>query len=114
LAIEIIFSGGRTMTDHPADHEEAVEQVNSVCLRLFDMWCESRSVIPLGYLMHCWPLRDSGPASVRRLADALRELSRAHPGALGGNTWPIFCELASCIDEVLLYPGIRRQRVVRD
>ncbi|AXE95103.1 hypothetical protein ACTJLC_15665 [Paraburkholderia sp. 22099] len=95
------------MTGHPADHDDAVAQVNSACLRLFDTWCESRSVIPLGYLLHCWPLPDNQPASLRRLADGLRELSRAHPGALDGRIWPIFCELALCIDEILPNPSLR-------
>ncbi|MGF6779808.1 hypothetical protein P3T21_005037 [Paraburkholderia sp. GAS334] len=107
MGYRIIFFGGPVMTAHPAQYEDTVEQINSACRRLFDTWCESRSVIPLGYLLHCWPLPNGGPASVRRLADGLRELSRAHPGALGGSTWPIFCELTLCIDEILLYPGIR-------
>jgi len=91
------------MSAYSADHQDAVELVDDACQRLFDMWCESRSVIPLGYLLHCWPLPDKRRASVQRLADGMRELSRADPDALGGRIWPVICDLVLHIDELLLY-----------
>ncbi|CAE6730783.1 hypothetical protein [Paraburkholderia haematera] len=102
------------MSRHPENHEHAFERLNTACQRLFETWCESRSVIPLGYLLHCWPLPDKGHASVKRLADGLRELGRTDPGALSGRIWPILCELASCIDEIVLYPRIYLRKVVDD
>jgi hypothetical protein len=102
------------MCGHSEDHEHVFERLNSACQRLFETWCESRSVIPLGYLLHCWPLPDKGHASVKRLADGLRELGRTDPDALGGRIWPILCELALCIDEIVLYPRIYVRKAVDD
>ncbi|NPT53763.1 hypothetical protein GNZ13_03825 [Paraburkholderia sp. 5N] len=102
------------MSGHSENHEHVFERLNTACQRLFETWCESRSVIPLGYLLHSWPLPDKGHVSVKRLADGLRELGRTDPDALGGRIWPILCELALCIDEIVLYPRIYLQKAVDD
>jgi hypothetical protein len=59
------------MIPYLSERENAVEHIHTICLRLFDSWCENRNVIPLAYLMHCWPLINSGPISIRRLADTM-------------------------------------------
>ncbi|MFL9944408.1 hypothetical protein PQR68_00325 [Paraburkholderia agricolaris] len=102
------------MSGHSENHERVFERLNAACQHLFESWCESRSVVPLGYLLHSWPLPDKGHASVKRLADGLRELGRSDPDALGGRIWPVLCELVSCIDEIVLYPRIYLQKAVAD
>jgi hypothetical protein len=112
--IEIVYLNGPVMNGHSESREGAVEFLNTACERLFDIWCESRSVIPLSYLLHCWPLPDWGYASVKRLSDGLRELRMSNPEALGGRIRPILGELTSCIDEILLYPRISLPRAVTE
>ena len=53
------------MIPYLSQRENEVEHINSICFRLFDIWCERRCITPLGYLMHCWPLVDSGPKAIR-------------------------------------------------
>ena len=91
------------MIPYLSERENEVEYINSMCLRLFDSWCESRSVTPLGYLLHCWPLVDSGPKAIRRLGETLRELRKSHADALDRDTSQVLRELADCVDEILVY-----------
>src|SRR5690349_8098060 len=70
------------MIAYLSERENVVEQVNSLCLQLFDTWCESRSVTALAYLMHCWPLIESTPAALRRLGETMCDLRRYHPDQL--------------------------------
>ncbi|MFM0406619.1 MULTISPECIES: hypothetical protein [Burkholderiaceae] len=112
--IEIVYINGPVMNGHSESREIAVEFLDTACERLFDIWCESRSVIPLSYLLHCWPLPDRGYASVKRLSDGLRELRMSNPHALGGRIRPILAEVTSCIDEILQYPRICLPRAVND
>lgn len=102
------------MNGRAENREVAVEFLNTACERLFEIWCESRSVIPLSYLLHCWPLPDRGYASVKRLAEGLRELSEANPDVLSGRIRAILGELTSCIEEILLYTRICLPRAVSD
>ncbi|WP_258879113.1 hypothetical protein [Paraburkholderia sp. BL6669N2] len=113
-SIEIVYLSGSVMNGHSESREVAVEFLNAGCERLFDIWCESRSVIPLSYLLHCWPLPDWGHASVKKLSDGLRELRMSNPDALGGRVRPILGELTSCIDEILLYPRICLPPAIND
>lgn len=91
------------MIPYLSGRENEVEYINSICLRLFDTWCEKRSVTPLGYLLHCWPLLDSKPQAIRRLGDTLRELRKSHPEALDRDASHALRELADCVDEILAY-----------
>ncbi|SIT37356.1 conserved hypothetical protein [Paraburkholderia ribeironis] len=102
------------MNGHSESREVAVEFLNTACERLFEIWCERRSVIPLSYLLHCWPLPDKGYASVKRLSEGLRELGQANPDALSDRIGPILGELASCIEEILQHPRICLPRAVSD
>jgi hypothetical protein len=61
---------------------DVLKDLNDLCTRLFDAFCERRSVIPLAYLMHSWPLLDLNPSSRRRLRDDLVDLQRWHFGEL--------------------------------
>ncbi|QCP54130.1 hypothetical protein FAZ95_34675 [Trinickia violacea] len=98
------------MTLHPSEREQAVEHINGICLRLFDSWCETRSVTPLVYLMHCWPLLDSGTTSIKRLVETLTELKKFHPETLDHGLSPCFAELVDRANEVLVYLPERTRR----
>ena len=58
------------------------EQVDDVCIELFDRWCERRELTPLVYLLHAWPILPSTPQAVEALLAALRELRISHAEAL--------------------------------
>jgi hypothetical protein len=90
------------MIPYLSERENAVEHINTICMHLFDSWCEHRSVTPLVYLLHCWPLMDSHPTTIRRLGDTLSELRKTHLEALDAETVQDLFELADCVDEVLL------------
>ena len=89
------------MIPHLSERENAVERINTICMRLFDLWCEHRSVTPLTYLLHCWPLMDSEPASIRRLRETLSELRKTHLDAISAGATHELFELADCADEIL-------------
>lgn len=98
------------MTLYPSEREQALEHINGICLRLFDSWCESRSVTPLVYLMHCWPLLDSDSASIKRLVETLSELKKFHPETLDQGLAPALAELVDQANEVLVYLPERTRR----
>jgi hypothetical protein len=54
----------------------------TICLTLFDRWCEQRNVVALAYLMYAWPVIGNSPAVIRRLCQSLRELKVYHHEAL--------------------------------
>lgn len=85
-----------------AEYRNAVESIDEICLHLFDQWCESRSVTPLAYLMHCWPLTDRRAPSVKRLCETLWELGRQHPDALDGVQSGLLAELTERCDDMLI------------
>ena len=89
------------MISYLSERENYVEQINAICLRLFDTWCETRNVTPLAYLMHCWPMTDSGPAAIRRLGETMRELRRNHTKACDAHGFQALCEMADLIDELV-------------
>lgn len=89
------------MVPYLSERENAVEHVNAICSRLFDLWCEKRSVIPLTYLLQGWPLMNSDPAALRRLGNALRDLRR-HPLFETSNaaSFQELCELSDCVEDL--------------
>ncbi|MBP0588193.1 hypothetical protein J8I87_00310 [Paraburkholderia sp. LEh10] len=93
------------MIAYPSERESTVERVNSLCLRLFDTWCDTRSVTALAYLMHCWPMIGSTPAAMRRLGETMRDLQRYHGDQLGDEAFHALCEMAALIDELLGRPA---------
>jgi hypothetical protein len=90
------------MIPYLSQRENEVEHINSICFRLFDIWCERRCITPLGYLLHCWPLVDSGPKAIRRVGETLRELRKSHHTELDGDVAAMLRELADCVDDLLL------------
>ncbi|MGF6532417.1 hypothetical protein P3T20_003213 [Paraburkholderia sp. GAS206C] len=90
-----------TMISRLSERENAIEHINAICLRLFDIWCQRRSTTALTYLLHCWPLMDSRPATVRRLHKTLSELRRTHLETIDAETEQALFELADWTDEIL-------------
>jgi hypothetical protein len=70
------------MTDYILPREQTVERIAKLCGRLFELWCEERKLVPLAYLLHCWPLTGHDAVAIKRLADAMSDLSRFQPGKL--------------------------------
>ncbi|WP_027802365.1 hypothetical protein [Paraburkholderia dilworthii] len=93
------------MIAYLSERENIVEQVNAICLRLFDTWCETRSVTPLAYLMHCWPLVDSTPDALRRLREAMHDLRRYHADQMDDRCFQTLCEMADLLDELIGHPA---------
>ncbi|AUT66387.1 hypothetical protein C2L65_42545 [Paraburkholderia terrae] len=53
-------------------------EIDSVCMILFDRWCEKRSVLPLAYLMYTWPIVRPTLPLIERLSSTLRDLVIFH------------------------------------
>ncbi|WP_308422863.1 hypothetical protein [Paraburkholderia caffeinilytica] len=71
-------------------------------MQLFDVWCESRSVVPLTYLLKGWPLTNSDPEAIRRLGNALRDLRRHHLLDANSASFQELCELSDCVEDLLV------------
>jgi hypothetical protein len=92
------------MIAYLSERENVVEQVNDICMRLFDNWCDTRSVTPLAYLMHCWPMSDSKPAALRRLGESLGDLRRHHADQIDAHDFRSLCEIANLIEDLVGRP----------
>ncbi|ANB75627.1 hypothetical protein [Paraburkholderia phytofirmans] len=57
---------------------DVAAEIENLCGTLFDRWCEKRSVVPLAYLMHSWPLAAPTPLRIMRLSCVLRDLMNAY------------------------------------
>jgi hypothetical protein len=53
-------------------------EIERICMRLFDTWCEQRRVLSLAYLMHAWPLVEHTGNSLKRLSQSLDALLCIH------------------------------------
>ncbi|MBC8732544.1 hypothetical protein [Paraburkholderia sp. UCT2] len=95
------------MIGYLSERENVIEQIDVICLRLFDTWCETRSVTSLAYLMHCWPLIDSTTHALRRLGETMRELRRNHADQIDEYDFRALCEVADLIDELTLPRTVR-------
>lgn len=93
------------MIAYMSERENVVEQVNTICMHLFDTWCEARSLTPLAYLMHCWPLVDSTPSALRRLGHTMRDLRLHHRDQLDSKGFHLLCEMADLIEELTERPA---------
>jgi hypothetical protein len=93
------------MIPYLSERENAIEQVNVICMRLFDRWCEIRSVTPLAYLMHCWPMIDVTPIGLRRVGETMRDLRRYYSNQLDEECFLALCEIADLIDDLVEVPA---------
>jgi hypothetical protein len=89
------------MISEVVDRNARVQEVNTICMRLFDAWCEARNLTPLAYLMHCWPLSDSRAGTIRRLQETMKDLRRNHADKLDLYALSVLGELASSLDELI-------------
>ncbi|MBC8752189.1 hypothetical protein F6X42_38890 [Paraburkholderia sp. WC7.3b] len=89
------------MVPHLSEREDSIEHINAMCLHLFNLWCETRSVVPLTYLLGAWPLTNSDPETLRRLGTALRNLRRHHLHDSNDAAFRDVCELSDCVEELL-------------
>jgi hypothetical protein len=58
-------------------------EIDSLCMALFDRWCEGRDIVPLAYLLHTWPIVDTTQPLMGRLSSTLRDLVIFHFDTLG-------------------------------
>jgi hypothetical protein len=61
---------------------EAIDEIDELCVSLFDLWCEHRRVVPLAYLMHSWPIANRDYFFVKRLFNTLNDLVTFHGDSL--------------------------------
>ncbi|ASW01444.1 hypothetical protein [Paraburkholderia aromaticivorans] len=94
------------MVPYLSERENSIEHINAMCLRLFDQWCESRSIAPLTYLLRGWPILDSEPDTLRRLNTALREFRRQHPHDSSDASFQEVCELSDCVEDLLILSSL--------
>ncbi|CAM2193565.1 hypothetical protein PXJ20_10390 [Paraburkholderia sp. A1RI_3L] len=96
-----------------SEREAVQARVERACMCLFDTWCETRSVVPLTYLLHCWPLADGSARAIRRMRDTLRELQSSHPDALDASAALTLATLIRCVDEALVESPLAGQKAGR-
>jgi hypothetical protein len=89
------------MTLSMQDRKAQIEEADTLCLRLFDTWCETRSLTPLAYLMHGWPLRNTGIDRLRRLQETLKDLRAYHEDQLDSEALSMLDALFVCLDAVI-------------
>lgn len=80
---------------------DAMKQVDRVCLRLFEHWCSDRKLVPLVYLLHCWPLAECKTVQLKRIADAMAELICLHEELIDPETLFILRTLIAYILEAI-------------
>jgi hypothetical protein len=95
------------MTPYLFERENAVKRIDSICTHLFHIWCERRSMTSLSYLLHCWPLMDSTPASIRRLGETLSEFRKTHLETIGAEETQALLEIADWTDIAAVGVGAR-------
>ena len=92
------------MNDYFLPREKTVERIDELCVRLFELWCEERKLVPLAYLLHCWPLTGHDAGAIKRLADAMSDLSRFQPGKLSTRESIVVSEVIGSAREVVGAP----------
>ncbi|TDY21950.1 hypothetical protein B0G81_2190 [Paraburkholderia sp. BL6665CI2N2] len=64
------------------DNRSSKLEIDDLCMVLFDRWCERRSILPLAYLMHSWPMPTKAFQVIQRLSGTLKELELFHADTL--------------------------------
>jgi hypothetical protein len=75
------------------------QQLDEVCMVLFDRWCERREVTPLLYLLHAWPFLPSTPHPIRLVSAALRDLVTFHLESLDTHDRSLIASVLSMAGE---------------
>lgn len=92
------------MTDYFLPRKETVKRIDALCAGLFELWCEERKRVPLAYLLHCWPLTSHDPVAIKRLADAMSDLSQFQTGKIDTRDWTMLRELIGSAREIVGEP----------
>lgn len=92
------------MTDYFLPPEKTVERIDELCIRLFELWCEERKLVPLAYLLHCWPLTGHDAVAVKRLADAMSDLCQFQTPKLGTRESMLAREIIGYAREIIGEP----------
>ncbi|CAG9274846.1 hypothetical protein [Paraburkholderia unamae] len=71
------------------------EELNALCTQLFDSFCEHRSVLPLAYLMHAWPLVEGSEHGLRTLRQSLLDLDRWHAAEIDATECLLISQILS-------------------
>ena len=89
------------MTDYFLPRENTVERIDELCIRLFELWCEERKLVPLAYLLHCWPLTGHDTVAVKRLADAMSDLCQFQTAKLSTRESTLIREIIGNAREII-------------
>lgn len=95
------------MPDYFLQRQKTVKRIDALCAALFELWCEEKKRVPLAYLLHCWPMTGHETAVVKRLADAMSDLSQFQPGLLSPAASVIVRELIGSVREIIGEPAPR-------
>lgn len=94
------------------DPKPAAEQIDALCLRLFNSWCDTRNVISLTFLLRCWPLISLDAVSLRQLCNTLGELQESHGNAFAEEQAVLLAELKQRIEDLQVH-GVDDHGIVR-
>lgn len=75
-------------------------RIEDLCIQLFDLFCERRRVIPLTFLMRCWPIAGDALYRVSRLADTMNELITSCGDQLSGDECGVIQDVLRLISGV--------------
>ncbi len=94
------------------DPKPAADQIDAICMRLFDSWCDTRNVISLTFLLRCWPMISMDAVSLRQLCNTLGELQESHGNALAKGQAELLVELKQRIDDLQVH-GADDRAIIR-
>jgi hypothetical protein len=80
------------------------DEIESLCIHLFDIWCERRSVVPLTYLMQSWPMPTLSSLVVTRLVGGFQDLLRFHAASLAAGETELLTTVIALADELCRAP----------
>ncbi len=96
-----VVLGNHTSKAKSSGSHESTSSIDDLCNELFDRWCESRSLVPLSYLLYAWPIVAVTPLKAERLIDALRDLTQFHRESLGVHDLKTISEVMVKCHEIL-------------
>ncbi|MFM0642724.1 hypothetical protein PQR14_00220 [Paraburkholderia bryophila] len=93
------------MPDYFLQRKKTVNRIDALCAALFELWCEEKKRVPLAYLLHCWPLTGHDPVSVKKIADALADLSQFQASLLSPGASQMIREVIGNVREIIGEPA---------
>ena len=80
-----------------SEAEAETETLHALCAQLFESFCAHRSVLPLAYLMHAWPLIESSEEGHRKLRQSLLDLSEWHADEVDPAEYLLISQIVSAL-----------------